>query len=242
LSDWPGLEPSVSQRMVTNCPTAAVEDNPEFRTLWDQLIRPVWTAPFEGLLDRLLLLKRLLPRLGGPDGQLYRQDAVRKLVELQARLGSSPGAEELSPHEVSFLEWTAWWERGREGPAPKLHDSPFSSFCQTLEWGEPGRLEFLRKSQPKTEERFLLLRTWAAEESCRQMAAKERWTQVQEIARQHDLPHFALLALQRIAPGAETLARISYRSYRVLRLRQQLRQMGLPECKRWADEAETWLG
>ena len=213
----------------------------EFRELWDACMRTVWTAPPESLLERVLLLRRLLPRLGGSDGQLYLLDARRKNRELLARLGQVSNDEEaLSPHELSFLEWTAWWERGREGPAPKLHDSPFSSFCQTLEWGESGRLEFLRKIQPKGDERFLLLRTWAAEESCRQMAEKERWALVREIAEQQELPFYALLAEHALSPTPEIWARCQYRAYRVERLIGQLPQLGLQGLARWQTEAESW--
>jgi hypothetical protein len=228
-----------------------VDDNPEVRELWELCLKPVWTLPPECLLERLLLLKRVLERLGGPDGQLYRQDGLRKRVELLARMGIPPASGDTSGpppsvppaggdtslgasrHDVSFLEWTAWWERGREGKAPELHDSPFSSPCQTLEWGEQGRLESLRKARAKTEDRFLLLGFFAAEEICRQLAEKQRWPQVQEIARQHELRHYALLAEHRLQPTADTAARLQYRAYRVERLCRQHRQLDLPVPARW---------
>jgi hypothetical protein len=189
--------------------------------VWEQ-VRPVWTAEPETVLARYLLLKAWLAKVSGPDAELYRQDGQRKLLELLSRLGRG--------EDGAFLRWTAWWETGRVGNPPELGDSPFTSPCANLVWGETGRLEALSRIRSEHEPRFQMLARWAAEELAKPLIVKQQWSRLLPLARQHGLAAEATLAEARTSGDERAL---QYRRYRMERLVRQSAQLGLPPLARW---------
>lgn len=238
---WPGDPVELTMHANALCAKVARAELDEFGRAWDVQLRHVWSIPPEMVVERYLVLTRLMAACRGSEADLYKPELQRKSFELLARIGKvDPKAKSvLSPPESEFLEWVAWWELGDTtcGP-PELSDSVFASFCCRLVDGDHDPLYKSLKRSTRKDERLAIFRVWAAEELCESFIGSHQWKKCQSLAHECELRGYYAYATHRLDPAPLTSQWMRYRHYRVQRLVAQLSTLGATRSRRWTRELE----